>query len=353
MKITHMEVWIVEMPLSEPYQVAYGAFTKATNVFVRLHTTGTHAGLGCAAPDVHVTGETVEDTERALRECGESVLKGADPLCGARIMEQLKKQMKGRPSVLAAVDMALYDLLGKIAGLPVYKLLGAYRKSIITSMTIGIHGEKETVALAREYAQQGFCAIKIKGGLNVDEDIVRVTRVREVIGKKAQIRFDANQGFSVNDAVRFVRETETVGIELLEQPTPKEELDMLGRVTNRVSIPVMADESLVSLRDAFRLARRNLVDMVNVKLMKTGGIAEALAVNAVARAAGLEVMVGCMDEASLAISAGLHFALARPNVAYADLDGHIGLGNDPSDGAVKLRKGVLYPNDLPGLGARL
>jgi L-alanine-DL-glutamate epimerase-like enolase superfamily enzyme len=350
MKISQLEGWPVTMPLAEPYTIAYERVEVATNIFLRIESSSGVIGYGCAAPDKYFTGETPDSVLTALDDVVTPFIKGSDPLRPAMLLERLKPLLRSQPSVLAAVDMALFDILGKACNLPLWRLLGGFRNRIRTSVTIGILPEKETVERAREHVARGFKCLKLKGGIDVESDISRVLQVREAVGPDIELRFDANQGFSVEDSLKFVEKTHKARLELFEQPTPKGQPEMLRQVSTTVATPVMADESLTSLRDAFRIARRGLADMVNVKLMKVGGISEALQINSVARAAGLEVMVGCMDEAALGISAGLHFALARPNVVYADLDGHLGLRGDPSADVVILQNGNLFPSNNPGLG---
>ena len=350
MKIVRIEAWPVTLLMNESYTIAYETVCETTNVFLRLETSNGMNGYGCAAPDEPVTGETADMLLEAVLSVVVPLLKGGDPLRRAKLTQHLKTHLKDRPSLLAAVDMALLDILGKVCGLPLWKILGGFRDRMKTSVTIGILPEKETLEQALYWKAQGFRALKLKGGIHVDSDIVRLLRVREVVGNAMELRFDANQGFNVEESLRFVKETRKARLELIEQPTPRGAPELLKRVTRKASIPVMADESLMTLRDAFRIARGDLADMVNIKLMKVGGIGEALKIDAVAKAAGLEAMVGCMDESALAIAAGLHFALASPNVLYADLDGHLDLQNDPAAGAVILRKGTLFPTGKPGLG---
>jgi L-alanine-DL-glutamate epimerase-like enolase superfamily enzyme len=350
MKITNIDAWPVSLKLTVPYTIAYERYHSAVNILFRIDTSTGISGWGCSAPDLHVTGDTPDEVLRLAKGVIQAILQNADPLRPILHLKQLSQTIKHAPAALAMVDMAMYDLIGKIAGVPLYRLLGGFRTKMITSVTIGILPVQETVAKASEYRDRGFVAIKIKGGKDLETDIEKVIKVREAVGREIHLRFDANQGYSEKQAIDFCTRIQTVNLEFLEQPVDKNYPEVMGRVKHNAGVPIMADESLLTLKDAFRLTQMDWVDLINIKLMKVGGITEASLVNAVAAAAGIESMVGCMDETALSIAAGLHFALAQPNVRYLDLDGHLNLMDDPTRGTVKIKDGKLYPLELPGLG---
>jgi L-alanine-DL-glutamate epimerase-like enolase superfamily enzyme len=350
MKIRAIEYFRLDMPLKYPYTIAYEEVKKTTNIILKLVTDKGLTGWGCAVPDLEVTGETAENVIDNIETVITELLENKFPFQIANLQHNLKKRLPGAPATRAMVDIALYDLLSRQAKLPLYQLLGGYRHSIATSITIGILPLGETLEQAEKYIKEGFSILKIKGGLNTSEDIEKVLKLRENLGNDFTLRFDANQGYSLEESLKFINKSKKAKIEIFEQPTCRKKDGRMGEVTQNVDIPVMADESIKTLKDAFRLASNGIIDMVNIKLMKMGGILESQHINSVAKAAGMEVMVGCLDECSLGISAGLHFALSRPNIEYADLDGHLDLVNDPFSGLFHLKKGVLYPSDSPGIG---
>jgi L-alanine-DL-glutamate epimerase-like enolase superfamily enzyme len=350
MKILRTHCWKEEFNLTEPFRIAYETVDWCESVFLQAETDSKIVALGCAAPDPYITGETGETVLDNYGNVIESLLHRSDPSCYIRIMEDLKTALPGARSTHAMVDIMLYDLLARSAGVPLYKLLGGFRESIPTSITVGIRPLKETIEKVDKWHRSGFRIFKIKGGLNVSEDIEKMIRIRERFKNSVTLRFDANQGYTVADAIKFINGTRNAGVELFEQPTPRDEFEWLGTITRKTEMPVIADESLVSLKDAYRISKNELTDIINIKLMKVGGITEGMHINSVAKSAGIEVMIGCLEECSLGISAGLHFALSRPNITYADLDGHLDLQNDPTAGAITLIEGVLYPTGTPGLG---
>ena len=349
MRISGVSFERLDLALASPYTIAYETVDKTTNFILKIETDQGIAGFGCAAPDLVVTLETASQVEEALRQIILPYLKGKNPFEYAKILEDLNSLLAEKSSALAMVDLALHDLIARKAGVPLYQFLGGYRKSIPTSITIGILPIEDTLKKAEQYYKQGFTILKIKGGISIDEDIEKMIRLREKY-PAIELRFDGNQGYSVSESIAFVNQTRKVGIEIFEQPTKIEREEKLGQVTDNVHIPVMADESIKTLKDVFRLAQNDRIDMVNIKLMKVGGILEGMHINSVAKSANLEAMVGCIDECALGISAGLHFALSRPNIKYADLDGHLDLINDPFKELFELKNGILYPSDKPGLG---
>lgn len=349
MRITKVSYERLDFKLSVPYTIAYETIGNTSNFILKIETEGALVGYGCAAPDLEVTSEKPCDVINALENVVIPYLLHKDPFTFSLLLTELKVLLGKKASCLAMVDLALFDLLSKKAEVPLYKFLGGYRSSIPTSVTIGIMGMEDTLVSAKEFVDQGFNILKIKGGSDLGEDIAKMIKLHERY-PEVKFRFDGNQGYSVQDSVAFVKATSAIGIEIFEQPTKQETEEHLGEVTGQVDIPVMADESIKTLTDAFRLAQNERVDMVNIKLQKVGGILMGTHISSVAKAAKMDTMVGCIDECGLGISAGLHFALSRPNIIYADLDGHLDLIDDPFKNLFRLDKGVLYPSQEFGLG---
>lgn len=351
MKITNVLYQRYHLKLKQPFTIAYETIDHAVNFALQVETSETIVGIGCAAPDLEVTGETPDGVEETIKNKIIPFLIGKNPLNYVKILHELKELIPNQSSALAMVDIALFDLFAKKSRVPMYRFLGGFRKSIPTSITVGILPIQQTIEQVQEYVAQGFSILKIKGGISVEEDVFKMNMIHEKYPHLI-LRFDGNQGFNQVEAMDFFEQTKHIGIEIFEQPTKTKNQHYLEHITKNVGIPVMADESIKSLADAFHLAKNELIDMINIKLMKVGGILEAKHINSVAKSARLEVMIGCLDECSIGISAGLHFALSRPNIEYADLDGHLDFVDDPFKDLFLLEKGILRPNNQFGLGIK-
>ena len=348
MQITNIEVLPVELSLRLPYRTAYHPeIDRVTVVFVRVETRQGPVAWGCAAFDPALTGETLEDVVQACRACADRA-RDLNPLNIEYALEELARLTETTPSALCAFDLAFHDLLGLAAGLPLHRLLGGYRNRIQTSVTIGIAPVKETVELACDRARQGFRILKVKGGLNPDEDVRRVQAIHKAL-PHFTLRLDADQGYTIQQALDVARALEGK-LEMLEQPTPAADLDGLRQVTKHSPVPILADESVVGPPSALEIAARRAADGLSVKLATCGGLRCARQVDTIARAAKMATMVSCVNEPALLTAAGLSFALSSPNVRYGDLDGHLDLIGDPTVSGFLLEDGWLIATDVPGLG---
>jgi len=349
MQISHVEVVPVELNLRLPYRAAaYPTEIEQVNcVFVRIETREGQVAWGCAAFQPALTGETMEQVTRVCRACADRALD-LNPLNTEFALAELAPLTEGTPSARCAFDIAFYDLLGLAAGLPLHRLLGGYRQRIQTSITLGLAPVKETVELARNRARQGFRILKIKGGLNPDEDVRRVQAVQSTLPDLI-LRLDAEQGYTIKEALDVARALEGK-LEMLEQPTPADDLDALAKVTQRSPVPILADESLRGPNSALEIASRGAAHGMSVKLATCGGLHCARQVDTIARAAQMATMVGCIHEPALLTAAGLGLALSSPNVRYGDFDGHFDLVDDPTQPGFAFEDGWLVARDVPGLG---
>lgn len=351
MKITGINVRQVEVPLIEPFRISLGVITHSKSAIVSMETDEGLVGYGEGAPGILITGETLAGTAECIRAF-ERDLIGVDPTDLEKVYWILDRAAAHAPCGKTAIDMACYDLLGKKAGLPVYKLLGGNQNYMDTDITVGIDAPEVMAEKAKKHVEAGFDTIKTKVGTSFDEDIARIKAIREAVGDDVKIRIDANQAWNAKEAVRLIERLNEYDLELVEQPVAYHDIAGLEYVTKHSIVPIMSDESCFNSKDALRLVERRAVDYLNIKLMKCGGIREALKINAICEAAGIECMLGCMaEESNLGITAAASLGAATKNITRADLDATFSLTDLPFKGGMYVQntKSLVLPEE-PGFG---
>jgi L-alanine-DL-glutamate epimerase-like enolase superfamily enzyme len=348
MQITKAEVTPVTLQLQKPIKMAdLPEIVDITVIFVRLELTSGQSAWGCTVANPYLTGDDPEEVINACLECAD-LAPDLHPTNIEYSLDQLIPLVAGAPSAMCAFDLAFHDLLGLASGMPLYRLLGGYKNSIQTSATIPSGTVSEGVSAARDKAKLGFRMLKIKGGFDPEEDVRRVRGIHRSLPNHI-LRLDPDGAYSVRAAIDVARALEGK-IEMLEQPTPADDLEGLYMVKEQSPVPVLADQSVKGPASVLNIAAQDITDGISVKMATCGGLRCAGQIDAIARAAKIATMVSCVIEPALLISAGLSFALSSPNVHYADLDGYLELVDDPCLPGFQLEEGWLTASEVPGLG---
>ncbi|MBU3109960.1 dipeptide epimerase [Clostridium lacusfryxellense] len=352
MKIIDVVIEYISVPLKRPFKTALRTVNSVEDVIVKVITDCGNIGYGEAPPTAVITGDTTGSIVSAINYVIKKTIIGLRIENFEELIIKLNKCMVNNTSAKAAVDIALYDLYGQLYKTPLYKLLGGYRKEISTDITISVNDPIEMAEDSVDAVSLGYKTLKIKVGKEVALDIKRLQKVREVIGPDIKLRIDANQGWAPKEAVKILRRMEDLGldIELVEQPVEAHDFEGLKFVSDNVYIPVMADESVFSPRDALRIMQMRAADLINIKLMKTGGIYNALKICTIAEIYGVECMIGCMLEAKVSVTAAAHLAAAKSVITKIDLDGPVLCKGDPIIGGVIFKESIITIGDGPGLG---
>ncbi|TLZ67149.1 MAG: dipeptide epimerase [Methanobacteriota archaeon] len=350
MRLDAIEYRVHETPRTEPFVIASGSSTTTTNVIVRMES-GNLVGFGNACPN-SVTRETRDTILRSLDALIAGV-RGREFETNLEFADAMDVSMAGNPAAKAGLDVAFHDMRAREKKVPLYRFLGGgSRDRMRTDMTIGIMDLEPTVAKARAWVGRGFRALKLKVGFEPAGDVRRVRAVREAVGPEIELRVDGNQGYSIQSAFAVARELAALGVVVFEQPLPAEDLNGMKVLTESSPVSIMADEMVLTPKDAMRVRWGACAKAVNLKLMKHGGLLRAAEVDTVCESAGFPTMIGCMGESVVSVAAALAFALARGNVRWADLDSHMNLVKDVAP-PVRFEGGDLVASDAPGLGVRV
>ena len=354
MKITDVRIGKISVPLRVPFKTALRTVNSVEDVIVEIHTDTGAVGYGEAPPTGAVTGDTTGAIIGALKDHIIKTIAGRDVDEFEDLLQAVQKCVVKNTSAKAAVDMALWDLYGQLYKIPVYKMMGGARKSIVTDITISVNDPEEMARDAVNAIERGYDCLKVKVGANPALDVARLEAVRKAVGPDTCIRIDANQAWSPKEAVRILNKMQEKGldIEFVEQPVKAHDFEGMKYVTERSYVPVLADESVFSPEDAMKIMQMGAADLVNIKLMKCGGLYNALKIASAAEVYGVECMIGCMLEAKVSVNAAVHLACAKNIITKIDLDGPVLCSEDPVIGGAIFNEKEITVSDEPGLGIK-
>ena len=353
MKITAIELGMLRVPLKTPFKTALRTVETVEDVVVLIRTDTGHTGYGEAPATAVITGDTHGSIIEAIRHFIAPRLIGQDVVNLNHLRTLVQTAMERNTSAKAAVEIALYDLWAQLHGAPLYQMLGGGDPVITTDITISVDYIDKMVADSLSAIERGFESLKIKVGKDIGLDIERVKAIHAAVEGRALLRLDANQGWTAKQAVHAMKALEDAGVvlELLEQPVKAADIAGLKYVTDRVNTPVMADESVFSPSQVMDLIQQRAADIINIKLMKTGGLSNAIRIADIAGIYGVPCMIGCMIESSISVAAAVHLAVAKAGaITKVDLDGP-SLGRfNPVEGGVTFNESEISISDAPGLG---
>ncbi|MGY0560667.1 MULTISPECIES: dipeptide epimerase [unclassified Luteimonas] len=355
MKITEVRLGMLRVPLKTPFKTALRTVDMVEDIIVSIHTDTGNVGYGEAPATAVITGDTHGSIIEVIRKIIGPRLIGMDVAELNAILQLIHTSAERNTSAKAAVEIAVYDLWAQLYGAPLYRMLGGGDPAITTDLTISVDYIDKMVADSLSAVDRGFESLKIKVGKEINVDLERVKAIYAAVEGRALLRLDANQGWTAKQAVYAIRTLEDAGVELelVEQPVKARDVAGLKFVTERVHTPIMADESVFGPSEVIELLRQQAADIINIKLMKTGGISNAIRVADIAALYDVECMIGCMIETSISVAAAVHLAVAKSDIIRkVDLDGPSLCAFDPVDGGVVFNESEISISDAPGLGIR-
>ncbi|MBN2259157.1 MAG: dipeptide epimerase [Clostridiales bacterium] len=353
MKIINYSIEIVNIPLLKPFITSLRRVDSVEGIILKIETDEGIFGLGSAAPTKVITGDTKESIIESIHIILKEIMN-KDLNAYNEVFLSINHSLIGNTSGKAAVDMAIYDLLSKKQKMPLYQYLGGQKKNLQTDMTISMNEIDLMIKDSLDAYESGFRSLKIKLGDDINKDFQRMEGIFKKLGNHLNYRLDANQGWSPKDSVKIIKEFESMGINmtLVEQPVYYKDLEGMKFVTERVNTAILADESVFSLSEAVKIIDMRAADMINIKLMKTGGIYNAIGIARYAEEKKIDCMIGSMMESPISIHAAINFGMAFNQIKLFDLDvpsmyKKIDFNTEYSYGA------LIKPSNEVGLGISL